>query len=468
MRRACRALFCVVILLAALCAPAAAAPTNGQLAAVVDGRLVTVNPDGSGRRTWLTDAGQVSELAFSPDGNRLAYVKGGELWVLDLVAPSTSRLTSAAADANPGWSQDGATIAFRRGLLVYRVAATGGAPQRDVLGLDALTSAIAWAPGAKDFTPLVGGLLLAGLVPPAAAGIPAWAPDGHALAFARAGGLSTIAPGQRATAVLEGADGSPRWSGDSGSLVYTEDGAVRTLELASRAVATPLAGERLGPVDWQPCVANVTLSCESVAPPRCSALTATATTLSDQAIDLPAPPCTDPAWRPLSLVVVKPPDHGTVSGLRYTPDAGFSGQDTVAYRVNNGVLDSEGFRVTVFVVPRPVAPQPRTRPPVLVQGAPFLSATATPRLDRRRRTLVKVTCDQDCSLTVRLSAKLRTRRTFTGPLVKRTIMAKRVVRLRLRLPLKPRGTLKTVWVTGQVRNQAGATRGVKLPVRLPR
>ena len=57
-------------------------------------------------------------------------------------------------------------------------------------------------------------------------------------------------------------------------------------------------------------------------------------------------------------------------------------------------------------------------------------------------------------------------RTFTGPLVKRTIMAKRVVRLRLRLPLKPRGTLKTVWVTGTVRNAAGDVRNVKLPVRL--
>ena len=40
--------------------------------------------------------------------------------------------------------------------------------------------------------------------------------------------------------------------------------------------------------------------------------------------------------------------------------------------------------------------------------------------------------------------------------------------LRLRLPAKPRGTLKTVWVTGQVRNAAGDARSVKLPVRLPR
>jgi hypothetical protein len=108
------------------------------------------------------------------------------------------------------------------------------------------------------------------------------------------------------------------------------------------------------------------------------------------------------------------------------------------------------------------------RPPVLVQGAPFLSARATPRLDSKRSTLVKVSCDQDCSLVVRLSAKLRTNKKFRGPQVKRTLAATRVVSLRLRLPSKPRGTLKTVWVTGRVRNAAGDVRTVKLPVRLPR
>ena len=175
----------------------------------------------------------------------------------------------------------------------------------------------------------------------------------------------------------------------------------------------------------------MTLSCESVAPPRCSALAATATTQADQPIDLPAPPCIDPAVAPADA------DRGQgrrttarVAGLRYTPAPGFSGQDTVAYRVSNGVVDSEIYRVTVFVVPRPRrrCPSPTTRPPVLVQGAPFLSASATPRLDRKRTTLVKVSCDQDCSLAVRLTAKLRTRKTFTGPQVRRSITAKQVVR----------------------------------------
>jgi Big-like domain-containing protein/WD40 repeat protein len=476
MRRPFRALVCALMLVAGLCGSATAATTNGQLAAVADGRLLTFNANGSGLRAYpVADAAQISELAFSPDGNRLAFIKAGELSVLDLTGGRVLTLTPGEREAaNPGWSLDGSAIAFRRGLLLFRVPAEGGPVDPVPGGLVAGTTAIAWEPDAKDFTLVVGGLLLlTGLdMPPAVSGQPAWAPDKRALAFPRTGGLSVIVPPGQARPVFEGTAGPPRWSGDSGSLVFASGGDVRTLALANGAVSTVLVGaERLGPVDWQPCVPDVTLSCESVASPRCSTAAANVTTQADQPIDLPAPPCVDPAGRPLSLVVVKPPDHGTVDGLRYTPAAGYSGQDTVGYRVDNGVLESETFRVTVFVVPRgsPTA-VPVTRPPVLVQGAPFLSASATPRLDRKRTTLIRVSCDQDCSLSVRLTATLRKRprRAFAGRQTKRSIAANRVVRLRLRLPSKPRGTLKTVWVTGRVRNAAGDTRSVKLPVRLPR
>lgn len=475
MRRACRALVCAVIAIAALSAPAGAATTNGQLAAVADGRLVTFNADGSGLRVWpVPDAGQISELAFSPGGNRLAFIKAGELWVLDLTSarPPIALTPGEGGATNPGWSLDGLTLAYRRGLFVYRVPAVGGTPQPDLGELLAGITDLAWMPDAKEYTPVVGGLLLlTGLgLPPAVTGLPAWAPDKHAVAYPRAGGLSIITPRGEVREIVDGTASAPRWSADSSSLVHTAGREVRTVALATGRVATVLtAAESVGPVDWQPCVETVTQLCESVAPPRCSALTAIATTQADQAIDLPAPPCTDPASRPLTLIVSKPPEHGALAGLRYTPAPGYSGQDAVAYRVGNGVLESDVYRVTIFVVPRPTpGPAPTSRPPVLVQGAPFLSATATPRLDRRRTTLVRISCDQDCSATVRLSAKLRTRKTFTGPQVKKTLRSKQVARVRLRLPARPRGTLKTVWVTGKVRNAAGDTRSVKLPVRLPR
>jgi hypothetical protein len=479
MRRSIRAFACAICWFVACCGPALAAP-NGQLAAVLDGRLVTLNADSSGLRVLpVPDAGQITELAFSPGGNRLAFVKAGEISVLDLASGRILAVISGGgSDANPAWASDGRMLAFRRGPLTYRVAvATGATPDPYFLDLSAGTTDLAWAPGLNAFASVIAGLLvLPGVsldLPPAVTGVPAWAPDNSAVAFARAGGLSTIPPtGGAAKPLLEGQATAPRWSPDSSALAYAAGTEVRIVRAAGGEPITVTAGaERAGPVDWQPCVGGTTLSCESVAPPRCSATSATATTQSDQPVDLPAPPCTDPAGRRLELVVAKAPDHGTIDGLRYTPAPGFSGQDSVAYRVSNGVADSaEVYRVTVFVVPRPVAAVPLTgvRAPVLVQGAPFLSARATPRLDRKRTTIVRVACDQDCSLAVRLSAKLRSNKTFEGPQVKRTLMASRVLSLKLRLPSKPRGTLKTVWVTGRVRNAAGDVRGVRLPVRLPR
>ena len=77
------AMFACAAMLAALPAPARAEPLNGQLAAVVDGRLVTVNADGTGLRTLWTppDASEITGLAWSPDGNRLAFSYAGRIVV---------------------------------------------------------------------------------------------------------------------------------------------------------------------------------------------------------------------------------------------------------------------------------------------------------------------------------------------------------------------------------------------------
>ena len=196
------------------------------------------------------------------------------------------------------------------------------------------------------------------------------------------------------------------------------------------------------------------------------------TTLTDQPVELPAPPCTDPAGLPLQLVLVKDGDHGTVSGSVYTPRSGFVGQDSVTYRVSNGGAVSDIVRVTVFVVPRPAAagPAPSTNTPPAAVAAPFLSARVKPALDRKRTTLARLACDQACSFTVRLEGTLRgkKKKPFKGKALKRALTPDRVLALRLKLPAKPKGTLKTVFITGTVRGANGATRPVKLAVSVRR
>lgn len=466
MRRVFRSLACAVGLWAALCAPALAVPSNGQLAAVVDGRLMVLNLDGSALRTLGVLEAQITELAWAPDGNRLALVHGGRISVLEFATGRLVGITAGTGDANLGWSADGTRIGFRRGLFRWTAPSTGGTPQQQLLELDPETTQIAWQPDLGGVVAVIAGrLALPGA--PLVVGAPAFAPDGSRIAFANAGGLATIpAAGGESVAVAPAPAESPRWAPDASALVYPAAGELRTVVVGGRPRTVPVAG-RVTVVDWQPCVAGVTFTCRSLPPPQCSAPTSTASTEVDVPIDLPAPLCGDPSGRALTVLVVRPPEYGTLAGWRYTPAAGFAGQDALTYRVTNGVSESEPIRLSILVTRRPLpVPRPGTLP---VAQAPFLTARATPRLDRRRRVLVRLSCDQPCSLTVRLQARLRSsKRTLKGREVKRSLPARAVLAVRLRLPTKPRGALRTVWITGRVRSAAGDVRAVRLPVRLPR
>ncbi len=465
--------FACVVLFTALSAAARAAPSNGQLAAVVDGRLITVNADGTGLRTLWTPqpAGEITGLAWSPDGNRLAFSYAGRIVSFDVAGVRGLSLTDGGRDMSPGWSADGRRIGFLRGgTQTLAVPAEGGDVSTLPFSLPVGVTSLAWAPNLTNFVVVVPPLLLLAEVPlisTGVAGTPAWAPDGQRIAFADAAGLRTVSTGliPVAATVAGPPAGSPRWSPDGRSLLYPADGELRTLALDGSSPRTVL-GRGVTAADWQPCTAGVTASCESVSPPHCTSTALNVATQADQAVDLPVAACSDPAGRALSLVIAKQPDHGSLAGLRYTPNAGFVGQDSVVYRVSNGVGESEPVRVTVFVVPRPAVAAPAVLVPVA--RAPFLNARAKPRLDRRRRALVKLSCDQNCTVELRLTATLRTKRTLRGTIVRRSIASGRVVSLRLRLPSKPRTAIKTVWITGTVANAGGLRRTVKLPVTVPR
>lgn len=56
----------------------------------------------------------------------------------------------------------------------------------------------------------------------------------------------------------------------------------------------------------------------------------------------------------LTYTVVTPPSHGTITGtapnLSYTPDANFSGADSLLFKVNDGTVDSEVATVSITIV----------------------------------------------------------------------------------------------------------------------
>lgn len=490
MRMVAVALACAAVA-AVLPAPALAqAPANGQLAVVQKDRIVAVNPDGSALRTlYAPGSGDpITDPVWSPDGNKLAFVYQRKIAVLEVTTRASEFLTQPGPgeDRDPAWLADG-TIGFRRASPgppakqeTMRVNLRGdvGAPRR----LDPDLSALALGSNLDTYAYRIGSLLAwtgPGLeLSMFADGTPAWSPRGGELAYIELGSpLPPIPyqPGLRVVNVTN--DGgnrlivpppveAPRWAPAGDELTYVRGGEVMRVA-ARREAPTPVALPGIAnatAVAWQPCVNGVTAACESVLSPVCSALTAQVTTQSGVPVELPAAPCSDPAGLPLRVVPDKDPEHGSLAGTVYTPRPGYIGQDTISYRVSNGKAQSDVVRVTVFVVPRPAPITPSGKPP-LTSVAPYLSLRVKPKLDRKRTALARLSCDQRCTFTVRIEGRMKSRnRAIKGTRLKRTLEPGRILALRLKLPAKPKGTVKSVWITGTVQGADGASRTVKLPV----
>jgi Tol biopolymer transport system component len=206
-------------------------------------------------------AGRQGGPALSPDGNQLAFFWSGEkddnfdIYVKFLDQAETLHLTTdPAPDLMPTWSPDGKRIAFRRGDDVYTISALGGSERRIGIGLPNPQGAVggnqlSWSPDGKWLAaatpktgilalPAEGGDARALTVTPVAPErqlSPAFSPDGRTLAFLGCGAstvscrifLQPLGPG------LE-PDGPPRrlfdkpfrvggglaWSGDGRRLIF--------------------------------------------------------------------------------------------------------------------------------------------------------------------------------------------------------------------------------------------------------
>ena len=141
--------------------PKISASRNGVMAFVhgsrfPQARLTWVDRSGKNLGTF-GDAGDLSNPAFSPDGTRLAVsirdLQTGDrdIWVLDLVRGSRSRLTFGPGDTfNPVWSPDGSRIAYTarrkqaRDLYVRNVSGTGA--EELLLASEADKNAESWSP----------------------------------------------------------------------------------------------------------------------------------------------------------------------------------------------------------------------------------------------------------------------------------------------------------------------------------
>ncbi|HUA43114.1 MAG TPA: DPP IV N-terminal domain-containing protein [Streptosporangiaceae bacterium] len=88
---------------------------DGLIAFVRGGNIYTIDPGRLASAVKLTADGHDSGPRWSPDGQQIAYVHRGNLWVMNATGSHKKRLTSTApayAASRPSWSPNGHYLAF--------------------------------------------------------------------------------------------------------------------------------------------------------------------------------------------------------------------------------------------------------------------------------------------------------------------------------------------------------------------
>ena len=243
--------------------------------------LYVISADGSGsqrlvetaRPTIDTGQAELSDLSWSPDGRKIAYVGMGDdgnvdVYVVGADGRGQQRLTRhPGVDGNPAWSPDGRQIAFTRrsrewngvGKIYIHVMNADGSRQRRLTHGQGHFS-VAWSPDGKKmlFERRNPRHPLPGPVPgewpeelyvmnadgsgqrrltrnPAEDEAPAWSPDGRKIAFTR--------DGKKPTVWVMNSDGSgqrrltpARWHSASGA-AWSPDG--RKIAFSGRPSTPP-------------------------------------------------------------------------------------------------------------------------------------------------------------------------------------------------------------------------------------
>ena len=144
--------------------------------------------------------------SLSPDGNQVAFERGGDIFVKQVDGEALVQLTSTGpSESAPAWSPDGRQIAFtREGQGIFVISPLGGGERKVAdTRVPLLLKTIAWTPDARSLvisemtSPICASLFVISIEtgqktrltsppePSIGDGWPAVSPDGRTVAFAR-------------------------------------------------------------------------------------------------------------------------------------------------------------------------------------------------------------------------------------------------------------------------------------------
>lgn len=248
------------------------------------GEIISVRPDGSSLRQLTFRQEDDMQPTFSPDGERLAFVRGaantvGKVVIARRDGSGQRRIFTGTIDV--AWSPDGASLAvidqFRKIVLI---SASGhrfrrlSRPQLEV-------TSVSWSPDGKRlafgvflregagalYVVGVGGRGLRAIVKePAGTNLhgPQWSPDGRRIAFQESEGCRGDTCGGPFFVSVIDADGSDKqrlmsgvgaaWSPDGSRLAFDRvDGSgIATLRLDDGTIRAVTSARSHGDIDWQP------------------------------------------------------------------------------------------------------------------------------------------------------------------------------------------------------------------------